>query len=107
MGKDFRVGVVKDSERGKEFMEVFGTVMVFVKSPIPKFIITPEKEKALAYFLDIDLLTKKQRKNLVRHLSKKFKQSIAEVEKDLETKGIPVLKKDTIKIIENPQKWLG
>ena len=105
MSKDFKIGINRETERGKEFMKVFGSDVVFVKSPIPKYILKPDKEKVLAYFLDIDLLTKKQRIKLIAHLSKKFDQPIDSVKKDLDTIGVPILKEDCIVIIENPQRW--
>lgn len=106
MAKDFVVGINRETERGKEFMNVFGSDMVFVKSPIPKKILTPDKKEVLAYLLDLDLLNKKQKKRLIKHLSKKFNQSISSVKEDLRTIGVPILKEDTIVIIKNPQRWV-
>lgn len=105
MSKDFIVSINRETERGKEFVKVFGSDMVYVKSPIPKNILTPDKKEVLAYLLDLNLLNKKQKKRLIKHLNKKFNQSIKSVKEDLNTIGVPILKKDTVFIIKNPSKW--
>lgn len=106
MPKDFKVSINKESERGKEFIKVFGSEIVFIKSPRPKYILTPNKKKVLAYFLDLDLLTEKQRETLIKHLSKKFNLSIETVKKDLDKMGLPILQKDCLLIINNIQRWI-
>lgn len=105
MGKDFEVIVKEKSEKGKEFMKVFGTTIVKIKSPIPEYILTPDKEKVLAYFLDLDLITKEQRENLIKHLSEKFNEPIDFVRENLDDIGVPILKSGCSLVIENPQKW--
>ena len=106
MGKDFEIIINEKTERGKDFIKVFGKTIVNIKSPIPKYILTPDKEKVLAYFLDLALITEEQRENLIKHLSEKFNQSIDFVRKNLDKIGVPVLKKDCSLIINNPQKWI-
>ncbi len=90
---------------GKDFIKVFGTTIVKIKSPRPEYISTPDNEKVLAYFLDLALITEEQRENLIKHLSEKFNQSIDFVRKNLDKIGVPLLKKDCSLIINNPQKW--
>lgn len=104
MGKDFEV-IIYDEERKKNFIEVFGTNTVKVKSPIPQLIKKPDGEEALAYFLDLDLITKKEREKLIKHISEKFNQSIDFVRESLDKMGLPILKESCSLIIKNPQRW--
>lgn len=98
---------IYNKERKEEFLKVFGTDTIMVKSMIPEYIITPNQEKQLAYFLDLDSLTLEQRENLILHLSEKFNQPIEFVRKDLDNIGVPILTKDCILAIENPMRWFG
>ena len=102
---DFRVNIYEKSKRGKEIRKVFGTTTLNIKSPIPEWIILPNKEKALAYYLDLDLITDRQREKLISHLSSQFNQPIEFVRDNLDKIGVPILKKDCLLIIKNPQKW--
>ncbi|KKK85959.1 hypothetical protein LCGC14_2768060 [marine sediment metagenome] len=106
MGKDFEIIINENTERGKDFIKVFGTSIVNIKSPVPKYILIPSKEKVLAYFLDLDLITKKQREALINHLSKKFNQPIDFVRENLDKMGVPILKKDCSIAIKSPQRWI-
>jgi len=106
MGKDFEIIINENTERGKEFIKVFGTTIVNIKSPIPEYILTPDNEKVLVYFLDLALITEEQRENLIKHLSEKFNQSIDFVRENLDKIGVPLLKKDCGLIIKNPQRWM-
>ncbi len=105
MGNDFEV-MIHDEERKKNFIEVFGTNTVKVKSPIPQWITKPNGETVQAYFLDLDLISKEERKRLVKNLSERFNQPIEFVEKDLEKIGVPILKEHCALIIHNPQRWI-
>ena len=105
MGKDFEV-TIYDEKRKKDFIKVFGTDTVKVKSPVPTRIIKPDGEEALAYFLDLALITKKERKKLIKHISEKFNQSIDFVEKNLDKMGLPILKESCSLVINNPQRWI-
>lgn len=105
MGKDFEITIRNNTEKAKEFMEVLGTLTVNVKSPIPEYISTPHHEKVLAYFLDLDLITKEQRDNLIKYLSEKFNQSIDFVKENLDKFGVPILQNDCSLFIKNPQRW--
>lgn len=105
MGKDFEV-TIYDKERKKDFIKTLGTNTVKIKSPVPTWIIKPNGEKAEAYFLDLDLITKKEREKIIKHLSKKFNQSIDSVREDLDKIGVPILKEGCSLIIKNPQRWI-
>jgi len=108
MGNDFEVIIDEKTERYNEFMKIFGTNIIKVKSPFPHLIKTREKEvlkEVLAYFFDLELLTREQRENLIVHLSEKFNQSKEFVEKNLETLGVPILAEGCTLVIHNPQRW--
>jgi len=105
MGKDFEITIRENTEKAKEFMQVLGTLTVCVKSPIPEYILTPHHEKVLAYFLDLELITEKQRKNLIAYLSEKFNQTRDFVIENLDKFGVPILQNDCSVWIKNPQRW--
>jgi len=102
MGKDFKLQVF--GERATEWKQVLGTDIISVKSPIPQTAIVCGEERRV-FMLDLDLLSNKQRNNLIEHLSKKFKQDREFVEDNLEKLGVPILAKDYLLSIKNPQKW--
>lgn len=104
MGKDFEV-TIYDEERKKNFIEVFGTNTFKVKSPIPQRIIRPDETEGLAYFLDLDLITKEEREKLIKNISERFNQSIDFVRENLDKMGVPILKENCSLIIKNPQRW--
>lgn len=106
MGKDFEVMII-DSERKKNFIEIFGTNIVKIESPIPKKIIRPNGEEALAYFLDLNLITDEERERLINNIVKRFDQSIEFVREHLDEMGVPILKEGCSLWIENPQRWFG
>lgn len=105
MGKDFEV-VINDSERKKNFMEVFGTNYVKIKSPIPQWITIRNGETTLAYFLDLDLITEEERERLIKNIHKRFpNEPIEFIRVNLDKIGVPILKESCSLIIKNPQKW--
>lgn len=104
MGNDFEV-MINDEERKKNFMKVFGTNIVKVKSPVPKRILKPDGVEADAYFLDLILITAGQRENLIQDLSERFQQPIEFVRKNLDKIGVPILADHCTLIINNPQRW--
>ena len=105
MGKDFEITIRENTEKAKAFMEVLGTLTVCVKSPIREYISTPHHEKVLAYFLDLELLTKEQIEKLIAYISEKFNQSIDFVKENLDKFGVPILQNDCSVWIKNPQRW--
>lgn len=104
MGKDFEV-TVNDEERKKNFIEVFGTNSIKIRSPIPERIIKPDGTIALAYFLDLELITEEQREKLILNLSKRFNEPLDFVRTNLDAIGVPILKEHCSLWIHNPQRW--
>ncbi|MFX0188715.1 MAG: hypothetical protein ACFE8A_13375 [Candidatus Hodarchaeota archaeon] len=105
MGKDFEVMISSKSKRYPDFMKVFGTSIVKVKSPTPHYANTPHHKKVLVYSLDLDLLTKEQREKLIHHISEKFNQPIDFVRDNLDREGMPILAEECSLIIKSPQRW--
>ena len=101
---DFKV-IIYNEERKEEFLKVFGSNIVDVKSPFPSRIIIPTGEEKLAYFLDFNSITKLQRENLITHICEKFKQERDFVEENLEPTGVPILAEQCSLCIENPLRW--
>lgn len=103
--KDFEATII-DEERKKDFIKVFGTNVVKIKSPFPKRIILPSGKEALAYFLDLDLISSEEREKLIDHLSKRFNQEKDFVENNLNAIGVPILSDHCIIVVHNPQGWI-
>jgi len=102
---DFEVAIY-DKERKKDFMKVFGTDIISIKSPIPIRIKIPSGEEKLAYFLDLDSITNEQRERLIQQISERFNQPIESVKENLDSIGVPILKEQCGLIIHNPQRWI-
>jgi len=94
MGKDFVV-TVDNQKRMDDWVSMFDTVTVHVTSPIPKEAFLPGfDEPQLIYELDLALITKQQRQKLVGYLSKKFGIPMAQVDREIEAHGVPILAAD-------------
>jgi len=107
MGKDFSVTII-DPERAAEWTDVLGTTTVNVVSPLPSLVNLPGHPRALAFFLDIKLLSGAQRAALVNHLANKFGEPAADVEAAIAEDpdhAVPILDKDCIMVIQNPWRW--
>lgn len=102
--KDFTAKISEDSERAKTWQEVMGTDKVYLKSPLPALASLPGTSKRLIYELDLIMLNDTQRKNLIRYISKKFNIPTADVARDLDILGCPVLVEDVTVSVQNPQK---
>ena len=102
---DFEVIIDEKTERYDEFMKVFGTNIVKIKSPVSHLMILPNKQVSEVYFLDLDLLTKEQKESLITHLSKKFNQTREFTETNLNKIGVPILREGCSLVINNPQRW--
>ncbi len=105
MPKDFEV-TVTDSQRAGDWIKTLGSSTVSVMSPIPQLVNLPGHPSALVYMLDLACLTPDQRARLVAHIAQHFNIPAAEVERDLDRQGVPILADDCIVSIANSQKWL-
>jgi hypothetical protein len=106
VSKDFVVTIRGGTERAREWVELFGTTRVCVRSPIPHRANLPGRPGALVYELDLAELTPAARARLVAYLAAKFGIPVAEVDLELEAHGVPILADDCSVAVHNPQRWL-
>jgi hypothetical protein len=107
MAKDFTATISGNSERAEVWRQILGTETVNIKSPFPSVANLPGKPTAKVYELDINLLSDEQRERLVNHISSQFNLSIADVSRDLNEMGCPLLAEDLTITVHNPQKWFS
>lgn len=104
--KDFTARISEDSERAGTWLEVMGTGKVYLKSPFPTLASLPGNPNRLIYELDLIMLNNAQRTKLIRYISKRFNIPTADVARDLDILGCPILSEDVTVSVANPQKWL-
>ena len=81
-------------ERAATFEAIFGTATIPIVSPLPQLGILPGIGKVAIYKLDVAALTSDQRAKLVAHLAQRFGLPAADVERDLDVDGMPILAQD-------------
>lgn len=82
---------VTDEKRAAIFVEVFGTNEVVIVSPLTELANLPGLGQQLVYKLDLAAITAGQRIHLVSYLAKQFGLDAAEVGRDLDATGMPIL----------------
>jgi hypothetical protein len=92
--------------RAMDFQAVFGTATVCVKSLLPRLASLPEIGRALVYDLGLETVSKDQRQRLVEHIAKRFGLPAEDVEKDLDSHGVPILAQDCTIVVDNPWSFL-
>ena len=106
MAKDFTV-TINHPLRQIEWLEVFGTTRLHVKSCIPVLDILPgEDEPQPVYYVDLDCLDAHQQKRLIHYLSDRFKVPAAEIQKYLAEEDLPIPAEGCILTVFNPHLWL-
>src|SRR3990167_7354324 len=83
-------------ERAATFEAIFGTATIPIVSPLPQLGILPGIGKVAIYKLDVAALTSDQRAKLVAHLAQRFGLPETDVERDLDTEGMPILAQDCV-----------
>lgn len=85
--------VTVHGERAADFEQLFGTATVRVKGMCPNWAVVPEHElPQLVFELDLDWVHEGGfRDALVAHISQRFGETPAFVERELEDKGVPIL----------------
>jgi len=87
---------VLDLKRQKDFIDVFGTNTVPITSPVPVRANAPDVQDGLFYHMDMSRVTREQFQRLVALLSQRFGLAEAEVERDLDEQGLPILADNTV-----------
>ena len=89
--------ILETSPRAANWQHIFGRLTdVPLCSPFPILVHVPDHQNALAYLLDVSLITPEERLRLVNHIAKYFSQTHAEVERDLDVHGVPILAEDVL-----------
>lgn len=104
--KDFTATINEQSSRYADWMRVFGTNQVVLKSPLAHAGIFPGVGKKDCYDVDLAALTPAQRERMILHISERFDIPLEEVRAELDNVGMPILADDVIVTIHNPQRWL-
>lgn len=107
MSKDFTV-TINHPQRRLEWLEMFGTTCLHIKSIRPEFAEVPGfDELQPVYYVDLDCLASHQLTRLIRHLSTRFNLPIDQVEQGLGQQDVPIPAADCVLTINNPYKWLA
>ena len=107
MSKDFVATLNRSNpDRYQEWLEFFGTDQVCILSPFPARANLPGHPNSLIYLIDLDQLKPEILDRLIKHLMQKFYVDQVEAEREIRTKGIPILDEDCSITIYNPQRWL-
>lgn len=88
--------ISSSSTRAAEWMRVYGSLTIPIKSPVPVAGSAPGLESVRFYHVNVAELTADQRGRLVTFICEKFRRSPAEVERDLDDPdhGVPILADD-------------
>ncbi len=106
MAKDFTV-TINHPEHRLEWLEVFGTTQVHVKSFVPEFAeLIGNDEPQPVYYIDLGCLSRNQYQRLIRHLATKLNMSLDRVKRYLEEQDVPVPADECSLTIHNPHHWL-
>lgn len=106
MSSDFKATLREDSERAAEWREVFGSLEVSLRSPLPVVGSAPGIAVAQFYEIDLPSLTDAQRSRLIAHIARKFRIDEQEVSATLDEVGCPILSEDVTITVFNPLKWV-
>lgn len=85
---------IHNKDRRKNWLTIYDTDTVPIKSPIPTRTNLPGHPNTLIYELDLDAITANQRQRLVAHTAKRFGYDPAYVEAELDKEGMPILTSD-------------
>ena len=106
MSRDFTV-TINHPQRRLEWLDVFGTAQLHIKSIFPELITLPGyDEPQLVYYLDLTYLRPQHRQRLFRQLAIRFNLSEAQVKRELKKQEVPIPAADCTLTIQNPHKWL-
>lgn len=106
MSKDFIATIREGCPRYADWLAVLGTNEVAIQSPQPHLASAPGIEAAPFFLIDLAELTAEQRARLIKHLAQRFQVPEAEVERDLDAVGCPILDEDVTVTVFHPWRWL-
>lgn len=97
---------VHNEDRKANWLTVYGTDTIPIKSPIPSRANLPGLPSALIYELDLSAISTDQRQRPVTHITKRFDLDPTEVETELDEEGVPILADDVTVTIHRPELFL-
>lgn len=80
-----------DNERAKEWLMVFGSIVIPVTSPQPVQCYVEGIGVTEVYLLALDMLTDDELMNVVHHIASKWHEDVQLVFDELHRQGLPVL----------------
>jgi hypothetical protein len=83
-------------ERAQEFIEVFGTAVVPIQSPVPVIAELGDEGEHKVFMLDLKRLTHEKYDRLVAHVARKFGAPEAAVDVSLRERGLPIKAQDCV-----------
>jgi len=106
MPGDFEAILSQSSSRVDDWLKVFGTTIIPLRSPLPTIAILPGLGERVIYQIDISALSPEQRQRMIQHISRRFRIAPEEVDAALDEQGCPIRAEDVTVSIHNPQKWI-
>lgn len=103
--KDFTATIREGCAREADWIKVFGSREVILKSPLPHPAVLPGSDVAFVFDIDLKELLPDQRARLINHLAQRFNLPVAEVEEGLDREGCPILDEDVTITVDHPQRW--
>ncbi len=89
--------ILESSPGADDWQHVFGRLHdIPLRSPFAIKVNVPGRDNARAYLLDVSLITNEERLRLVNHISIRFNLPHSEVERDIDSIGVPILADDVI-----------
>jgi len=89
--------IIETSPRAADWLRVFGRLTdIPLRSPFAIRVNVPGRSNVSAYLLDISFITPEERLRLVNHIADRFNLTPAEVDRDLDAQGVPILAEDVL-----------
>lgn len=100
------IATVHHPERKAEWISVFGTNAIPVKSPFPCRGNVPIIGDTMYFELDIEALTGEQMQQLIKHLADKFGLDLDFVQQRIGEHGVPIVADQVVITGYRPPFWL-
>jgi len=106
MAKEFQCRII-DPARKELFISVFGRDTVSVISPMPMQEDLEGRGVEFVYMLDLNEITPEEKERLICALAATFGSPREDVEKDLNTRGLPIMASGCIVTVDHTSRgWL-
>jgi len=89
--------IVESSPRAADWQKIFGRLNdIPLQGPLPTFANLPGEPNMPIYLLDLSAITLDERSRMIDHIVTRFNLLRADVERDLDAQGMPILVDDII-----------